>query len=91
MHARCHSLTTVLAEAEAHVELPMPTWAFGAHRHRASSSLLAFVIWSYRDVANRHSHRTGPDAAAHADAPGATHHGSGHPTQSGTEPRSAWS
>ena len=23
-------LTTVLAEAETHVELPMPAWAFGA-------------------------------------------------------------
>jgi len=40
---------------------------------------LAFVTWTYRDVANRHSHKAGPDAAAHAGAPGAYHHGEGHP------------
>jgi hypothetical protein len=73
-------LTTVLAEAQAHVELPMPTWAFGAIAIALFISL-AFVVWSFRDVANRHSHRSAPDAAAHAGAPGATHHGSGHPTQ----------
>jgi hypothetical protein len=73
-------LTTVLAEAETHVELPMPTWAFGAIAIVIFISL-AFVAWSFKDVANRHSHRSAPDAAAHAGAPGATHHGSGHPTQ----------
>ena len=73
-------LTTVLAAAEAHVELPMPTWAFGAIAIVVFLLLLG-VTWSYKDVANRHSHRSAPDAASHAGAPGATHHGSGHPTQ----------
>ena len=73
-------LTNVLAEAEAHVELPMPTWAYGAIAIVVFIAL-SFVVWSFKDVANRHSHRSGPDAAAHAGAPGATHHGSGHPTQ----------
>jgi hypothetical protein len=41
---------------------------------------LAFVTWTYRDVANRHSHKAEADAAQHAGAPGAYHHGSGHPT-----------
>ncbi|WP_431277255.1 hypothetical protein [Leifsonia poae] len=71
-------LTAVLAET--HVELPMPTWAYGAIA-LAIFFVLAIVIWSYRDVANRHSHKAGPGAAAHAAAPGATHHGDGHPSQ----------
>jgi heme/copper-type cytochrome/quinol oxidase subunit 2 len=73
-------LTAVLAETEAHVELIMPTWAFGAIA-LGVFAVLGFVIWSYRDVANRHSHKAGPGAADHAAAPGATHHGSGHPSQ----------
>ena len=73
-------LTTVLAAAEAHVELPMPTWAFGAIAIVVFRLLLG-VTWSYKDVANRHSHRSAADAASHAGAPGATHHGTGHPTQ----------
>lgn len=72
-------LTTVLA-AETHVELPMPTWAYGAIAIVVFIAL-SFVVWSFKDVANRHSHRSAPDAAAHAGAPGATHHGTGHPTQ----------
>jgi heme/copper-type cytochrome/quinol oxidase subunit 2 len=73
-------LTVLIAAAETHVQLPMPTWAFGAIP-LAVFIALAFVIWSYRDVANRHSHKAGPAAAEHAGAPGATHHGTGHPTQ----------
>ena len=73
-------LTTVLAAAETHVELPIPTWAYGAIA-LAVFLVLGIVTWSYKDVANRHSHRSAPDAAAHAGAPGATHHGSGHPTE----------
>lgn len=73
-------LTNVLAAAETHVELPMPTWAYGAISLVIFAALF-IVTFSYRDVANRHSHRAAPDAAAHAGAPGATHHGSGHPTQ----------
>jgi hypothetical protein len=73
-------LTTVLAAAETHVELPIPAWAFGAIA-AAVFLVLLFVAWSYKDVANRHGHRAAPDAASHAGAPGATHHGTGHPTQ----------
>ncbi|GAA1443836.1 hypothetical protein [Leifsonia poae] len=73
-------LTALLAATETHVELPMPTWAFGAIA-LAVFAVLGFVIWTYRDVANRHSHKAGPGAAEHAAAPGATHHGTGHPTQ----------
>ncbi|HEV7185179.1 MAG: hypothetical protein ACHP7F_02515 [Actinomycetales bacterium] len=73
-------LTALLAATEAHVDLPIPPWAF-AGIALTVFLVLAFVIWSYRDVANRHSHKAGPAAAAHAAAPGATHHGTGHPTQ----------
>jgi len=73
-------LLTVLAAEETHVDLPMPTWAFGLIAIVTFLILLG-VAWSYKDVANRHSHRSAPDAASHAGAPGATHHGSGHPTQ----------
>ncbi len=73
-------LTTILAAAETHVELPMPTWAYGAIAITIFLALLG-VLFSYRDVANRHSHRSGSDAASHAGAPGATHHGTGHPSQ----------
>jgi hypothetical protein len=73
-------LTTILAAAETHVELPMPTWAYGTIAIVTFLALLG-VLMSYRDVANRHSHRSASDASSHAGAPGATHHGTGHPTQ----------
>lgn len=72
----------VAAQAETKAELFMPPWGFGLTAI-AIFTVLGFVIWSYRDVANRHSHRTDPHAAEHATAPGATHHGAGHPPQAG--------
>ena len=74
--------TAVLAQTETTNELFMPPWGFGLTAI-IIFAVLGFVIWTYRDVANRHSHRTGPHAAEHATAPGATHHGTGHPTESG--------
>lgn len=50
--------TTVLAEAAAHAELPFPPIVFGLIAAVAFTAL-GFVTWSYRDVANRHSHKTG--------------------------------
>ncbi|MEY9850444.1 hypothetical protein ABH923_000122 [Leifsonia sp. EB41] len=75
-------LTTIIAAAaaETHVDLPMPTWAYGTIAIVTFLVLLG-VMFSFRDVANRHAHRSAPDAASHAAAPGATHHGTGHPTQ----------
>ncbi|AZZ51549.1 MULTISPECIES: hypothetical protein [Rathayibacter] len=61
-------VTTVLAEA-AHTELPMPTIVYGLIAVVAFTAL-GFVTWSYRDVANRHSHKTG--AGSHDS------HGHGH-------------
>lgn len=73
-------LTAVLAASEVHVALPIPTWGYGAIALTVFFAL-GVVIWSFRDVANRHSHKAAPGATEHATAPGATHHGSGHPSQ----------
>jgi protein-S-isoprenylcysteine O-methyltransferase Ste14 len=55
------------------VELPMPTWAYGVLALVVFFSL-AVVIWSFRDVSNRHAVKADAYAAAHG---GATSH-SGH-------------
>lgn len=65
-------LTAVLAEAE-HVALPMPTWAYGA-LGLVIFFALGFVVWTYRDVANRHQAK----AAAYSAAHGGGHGPSGH-------------
>ena len=56
--------TTVLAEASTHVELPFPSIVFGLIAAVAFAGL-GFVTWSYRDVANRHSHKTTGQADQH--------------------------
>ena len=53
----------VVAETEAHhTELPMPAFMFGVVA-AVVFAILGFVMFSYRDVANRHSHSSG--AAEH--------------------------
>jgi hypothetical protein len=59
--------TTVLAEASTHVELPFPAIVFGIIA-AVIFVALGFVTYSYRDVANRHSHKTA----------GSTGHDAGH-------------
>ena len=63
-------LYTLLTEA-APAQLVLPNWAFPAIAV-AVFLVLAFVTWSYRDVANRHSDKTG-GASGHSDA-GHGHH-----------------
>ncbi|MBC7724445.1 MAG: hypothetical protein H7146_06810 [Burkholderiaceae bacterium] len=50
-------LVAVSAAAPAHAELPIPALAIAGI---VASVFLAlgFVMWSFRDVANRHSHKT---------------------------------
>ena len=55
----------------APAQLVMPNWAFPAIA-AAVFITLAFITWSWRDVANRHSDKTG-GAADHSDA-GHGHH-----------------
>ncbi len=65
-------LTAVLAET-AHVALPMPTWAYGLIA-LVLFAALGFVLWTYRDVANRHASKADAYAASH----GGSATGSGH-------------
>jgi heme/copper-type cytochrome/quinol oxidase subunit 2 len=57
-------LTVVLAET-GHVALPMPIFVYGVIALVVFAAL-GFVVWSYRDVANRHQAK----AKAYADAHG---------------------
>ena len=52
------------AMAETHVELPFPSFFFGVIAI-ATFLVLGFVAWSYRDVANRHSHKSSSAQAHH--------------------------
>jgi hypothetical protein len=53
-------LAVLLSETDGvfiqHSELPIPALAFGAIA-MSVFILLAFVVYSYRDVANRHDHK----------------------------------
>ncbi|MEN9715176.1 MAG: hypothetical protein RJA35_643 [Actinomycetota bacterium] len=49
-----------LAEGSG-MELPFPTFVTGLIAF-AIFTLLGFVTWSYRDVANRHDHKSGNDS-----------------------------
>lgn len=54
-------LMTLVAEVEEKATLFLPAWAFpliGA----IAFTLMAFVMWSFRNVANRHSDKTGGTA-----------------------------
>ncbi|TFC43610.1 hypothetical protein E3T24_07260 [Cryobacterium sp. TmT2-59] len=61
--------TAVLAEVE-HAALPMPTFVYGLIGLVLFAALAA-VVWSYRDVANRHQAK----AKAYADAHGGARSG----------------
>lgn len=57
-------MTRFLAKASEHaIELPFPAFFFGVIA-MAVFLLLAWVTWSYRDVANRHDNK-GSDSKAH--------------------------
>ena len=58
-------MQAILAEATtAHTQLPFPSIFFGVIAISAFI-VLGLVAWSYRDVANRHSHKTGGSQAHH--------------------------
>jgi hypothetical protein len=52
-------LHTLILAAAGDIELPMPTWGYGVTA-AAVFLVLALVTYSYRNVANRHSHKTPP-------------------------------
>ena len=55
--------TMVLAAAEDKVALFFPSWVFPLIAV-AVFVALGFVVWSFRDVANRHSQKTGGSATS---------------------------
>lgn len=67
-------LTTLSAEAATHVELPFPAVVFGIIGI-VTFAALGLVMWSYRDVANRHPQKSAQHDASHghADAAGSSH------------------
>ena len=63
----------LIAAAEAgHTELPMPSFMFGVVA-LVIFAVLGIVMWSYRDVANRHAQVSGSrggDGSGHGSAHG---------------------
>jgi hypothetical protein len=59
-------ISSILASAaeEAHVQLPFPAVFFGVIG-MAVFILLGLITFSYRDVANRHDHKSGNSSAHH--------------------------
>jgi hypothetical protein len=59
-------ISSILASAaeEAHVQLPFPAVFFGVIG-MAVFILLGLITYSYRDVANRHDHKSGNSSAHH--------------------------
>jgi len=57
--------------------LPFPPYVF-AITAAAVFIFLAFVVWSFRDVANRHSQRTGGNGGHGAGQGSAAHSSTGH-------------
>lgn len=58
-------MTTILTDVIIHHnELPMPPIAYGIIA-MVGFIALGLITWSYRDVANRHSHKTSNQQAHH--------------------------
>ena len=58
-------ISSILASAEeAHVQLPFPSVIFGVIGISVFI-LLGLITFSYRDVANRHDHKSGNNSAHH--------------------------
>jgi hypothetical protein len=55
--------TIVLAAAEAKAPLFFPAWVFPLIAFLVFVTL-GFIVYSFRDVANRHSHKTGQSPAS---------------------------
>jgi len=73
---------TILAESEKTFPMIAPTWVFGVIP-LVIFIALGLVMWTYRDVANRHTHKPEAHATEHAGGAGAGSHGTGHESHSG--------
>ena len=70
-------VSTLLAAAETHVELPLPTWAYGAIAF-VVFLILAGITFSYRDVAHRRVRSQPHGAQSHEQAHHDSNHAEGH-------------
>lgn len=59
-------LLLAIAAAEEHAPLFMPNWAIALTAFIVFA-FLGIVTWSFRDVANRHAHKTSGEARRAAD------------------------
>lgn len=57
-------MQALILAAAGDVELPIPTWAYGVIAGGVFTALL-LVTFSYRNVANRHSHKNPPADGHH--------------------------
>jgi hypothetical protein len=57
-------MSRILAEGAAHITYPFPTVVFGVIA-MSVFILLGVITWSYRDVANRHDHKSGKSNSHH--------------------------
>jgi protein-S-isoprenylcysteine O-methyltransferase Ste14 len=71
-----------VTQTEEQPRLLFPEWAYGVIA-LVFFGVLAFIVWTYRDVSNRHIHKAEPHATEHLAGPGAASHGSGHPIDHG--------
>ena len=62
----------LLAAEEEHVALALPLWAYGTIP-LVLFAVLAFVLWNYRNVSNRHVIKAEAYAATHTGATGPDH------------------
>jgi hypothetical protein len=57
-------MQVLILAAAGDIELPIPPWAYGVIAGVAFTALL-LVTYSYRNVANRHSHKNPPADSHH--------------------------
>ena len=57
-------MNQIITLAEGASELPFPTFVTGVIA-LGIFALLGFITWSYRDVANRHSHKSDSNNSHH--------------------------
>lgn len=57
-------MSRILAEGAEHITYPFPTVVFGIIAISVFI-LLGVITWSYRDVANRHDHKSGKSNSHH--------------------------
>jgi hypothetical protein len=76
-----HAAVLTAFQYTEHV-LPIPAVVYGIIA-AIVFIFLAAVLWSYKDVSNRHGYPHDPEATQHATSTGSESHHSGHPGHPG--------